>query len=70
MQHAIKIKIDYSKIHEFDDIPFHGDPLGDNPGLPRGLRGKEKEYQNYCLKNNIDISKLTKKEAEEIIKKL
>ena len=70
MQQTIKLKIDYSKIKDFDDIPFHGDPSGNNEGLPKGFRGKEKEYFEYCKKNNIDVSKLTKKEAEDIIAKL
>ncbi len=70
MQQVIKMNINYDLIKEFDDIPFHGDPYGKNIGLPKGLRGKEKEYQEYCKKNNIDISKLTKKEAEDIIEKL
>ena len=70
MQQAIKLKIDYSKIKEFDDIPFHGDPFGKNEGLPKGFRGKEKQYFEYCQKNNIDVSKLSKKDVEKIIKKL
>ena len=70
MQKTMNIRIDYSRIKEFDDIPFHGSPLDNNIGLPRGIRGKEKEYQDYCELNNIDISNLTKEEVEEIIKKL
>ncbi len=70
MQQTIKIKIDYSKIKEFDDIPFHGDPFGTNEGLPKGFRGNEKKYQQYLEKNNIDASKLSKKDVENIIKKL
>ena len=70
MSQKIKIDIDYSKIKDFDDIPYHGDPYGENPGLPKGFRGKEKQYIEYCQKNNIDSSKLTREESEKIIERL
>ncbi len=59
--------IDYSKIHDFDDIPYHGDPhyVG---RLPKGFRGNEKKYFSYLKKHNIDASNLSLEEAEEILR--
>ena len=70
MQQAIKSKIDYSKIKDFDDIPFHGDPNREIFRLPKGFRGNEKRYEQYLKENNIDASKLSISDVENIIKEL
>ncbi len=68
-----KIEFDYSKIKDFDDIPYHGSPSRyeiQNDRLPKGFRGKEKKYIQYLKDNNIDSSSLTIEDVEELLKKL